>query len=24
VIGFVLFCVYLWRRATRIPAGEGD
>ena len=24
IIGFVLFCVYLWRKATRVPAGEGE
>lgn len=22
--GFILFCVYLWRKATRVPAGEGE
>jgi putative OPT family oligopeptide transporter len=24
IVGFVLFCVYLWRKATRVPAGEGE
>jgi putative OPT family oligopeptide transporter len=24
VAGFVLFCIYLWRRATRVPAGESE
>jgi putative OPT family oligopeptide transporter len=24
IIGFMLFCVYLWRKATRVPAGEGE
>ena len=24
IVGFVLFCIYLWRRATRVPAGEGE
>ncbi len=24
VAGFVLFCVYLWRRSTHVPAGEGE
>jgi putative OPT family oligopeptide transporter len=22
IVGFSLFCVYLWRKATRVPAGE--
>lgn len=24
IIGFTVFCVYLWRKATRVPAGEGE
>ena len=24
IVGFVLFCVYLWRRATHVPAGEAE
>jgi len=24
IVGFTLFCVYLWRRATRVPAGEAE
>ncbi len=24
IIGFTLFCVYIWRKATRVPAGEGE
>jgi putative OPT family oligopeptide transporter len=24
IAGFVLFCIYLWRRSTRVPAGEGE
>ncbi len=24
IIGFTVFCVYIWRKATRVPAGESE
>ena len=24
IVGFTLFCVYLWRKATHVPEGEGE